>query len=324
MSHIEISINRDTTQQPVPERPIVSFGVPVRNGEKYLPRLFDSLLAQDFSNFEVIIGDNLSDDRTEDICREYARRDPRIKYVRHEENLGQNGNFNRVFELSQGKYFRWIGDDDWLEPAYTRKCVEFLETHPDFGAVTTEQDHVFDNGTSHYKEYRGKRCDSPLPYLRFNQMLWLLTADYGFIDPIYTLYRREMILQSRGMQVIPAQDHVLATELSLVGRFGHIPECLAHRRRNDYQAVGWSNLLKHYEPKNFKKMQGELNLQAAFAMWEFVQKSSLPIWQKLFCLIPIIRYVSVITWRKVESNVRGKLRLRTRLRLALFGTDNLA
>ncbi len=72
----------DNTSQSIDDsavKPVVSFGVPVRNGEKYLPRLFDSLLAQDFENFEVIIGDNLSSDRTEEICRDYAHRDPRIK-----------------------------------------------------------------------------------------------------------------------------------------------------------------------------------------------------------------------------------------------------
>lgn len=294
-------------------KPVVSFGVPVRNGEKYLPRLFDSLLAQDFQNFEVIIGDNLSDDRTEDICREYARRDARIKYFKHPENLGQAGNFNRVFELSQGKYFRWIGDDDWLEPEYTRKCVEFLEHHPDFIAVTTEQDHVFDDGSVYYKEFKGERVDSPHAYIRFRRMMWFMTADYGFIDPIYTLYRRDAMLQTHGMQLMPAQDQVLAVELSLVGRFGHIPECLAHRRRHLYDPVVWDELLKHYEP-NYYNQVNKSNIKALIAMWGFVQDSSLSIAQKFFCAFPILRYFRVVILSQEYSRFKVQLRMLIRRR----------
>lgn len=296
--------------------PIVSFGVPVRNGEKYLPRLFDSLLAQNFTDFEVVIGDNLSDDRTEEICREYARRDARIKYFKHPKNLGQSGNFNRVFELSQGKYFRWIGDDDWLEPEYTRKCVEFLESHEDFIAVTTEQDHVFDDGTVYYKEFKGERLDSPEAYVRFRRMVWFMTADYGFVDPIYTLYRREAMLKTHGMQLITAQDQVLASELSLVGRFGHIPECLSHRRRHLYGVVSWDNLLKHYEPSHHNRINRH-HTEAAAAMWSFVKASSMPGWQKLLCMLPVIRYVSQVILSQEFLRFKMKLRLRTRLKLVL-------
>lgn len=292
--------------------PLVSFGVPVRNGEKFLPRLFDSLIAQDFTNFEVIIGDNLSDDSTEEICRDYARRDLRIKYFRHPENLGQCGNFNRVFELSQGKYFRWIGDDDWIEPSYTSKCVDFLEHNPHFSAVTTEQNHVFDDGSEYYKEYRGERVDSPHAHARFRRMLWFMTADYGFIDPMYTLYRRDAILKTHGMQLIPAQDQVLAVELSLVGRFGHIPELLAHRRRHNYQATSWDDLLKHYEPGNYKTVNAS-NAKAAAAMWGFVAASSMSPWHKFLCLLSVVRYVRCIVIPQIWNRFKTELKIRIKL-----------
>jgi glycosyltransferase involved in cell wall biosynthesis len=295
-------------------KPIVSFGIPVRNGEKYLPRLFDSLLAQDFTNFEVIIGDNLSDDRTEEICQEYAHRDNRIQYFRHAENLGQSGNFNRVLELAQGKYFRWIGDDDWVEPTYTRKCVEFLEHHLDFIAVTTEQDHVYDDGTIYYKEYKGERLDSPYAYVRFRRMVWFMTADFGFIDPIYTMYRREAMLKTHQMQLMPAQDQVLAIELSLVGRFGHISECLAHRRRHHYAVIGWDNLLKHYEP-NFYEKVNKSNRQAVSAISGFLHAASMPIWQKWLCQLSILRYVRKTVFRQEYDRLKQTVRMQVKLAL---------
>jgi glycosyltransferase involved in cell wall biosynthesis len=89
------------------DKPRLSIGMPVFNGEKYLKEALDSILAQTYSDFELLISDNASTDRTEQICREYAAKDRRIRYYRNEKNIGAPKNFNRVFELSSGKYFRW-------------------------------------------------------------------------------------------------------------------------------------------------------------------------------------------------------------------------
>jgi glycosyltransferase involved in cell wall biosynthesis len=66
----------------------VSIGLPVYNGEKFLPEAITSLLAQTFEDFELIISDNASTDRTEEICRTFADQDKRIRYVGNQENIG--------------------------------------------------------------------------------------------------------------------------------------------------------------------------------------------------------------------------------------------
>src|SRR3546814_4612052 len=104
--------------------------MPVYNGERYVASAIESLLAQDFEDFELIISDNGSTDRTEEICREFASRDPRIRYVREEENQGASWNFNRVFELARGEYFRWACHDDACEPTHLSRCVELLDESP--------------------------------------------------------------------------------------------------------------------------------------------------------------------------------------------------
>jgi glycosyltransferase involved in cell wall biosynthesis len=86
---------------------LVSIGLPVYNAGQYLEEALDSILAQTFEDFELIISDNGSTDNTEAICWSYARRDQRIRYFRNETNLGAAWNFNRVFELASGKYFKW-------------------------------------------------------------------------------------------------------------------------------------------------------------------------------------------------------------------------
>jgi len=100
--------------------PAVSIGMPVYNGEKFIREALDSLLAQTFSDFELIISDNASTDNTEKICQEYLSRDSRIKYIRQDFNKGPGANFRFVLEKSVGTFFMWAACDDtwesnWLE-----------------------------------------------------------------------------------------------------------------------------------------------------------------------------------------------------------------
>src|SRR3982751_485615 len=98
--------------------PKVSIGLPVYNGELHLALALDSILAQTYGDFEIVISDNGSTDGTESICRRYAAADPRIRYERNETNRGAAWNYNHVFELSRGEYFKWMAHDDLIEPNY--------------------------------------------------------------------------------------------------------------------------------------------------------------------------------------------------------------
>ena len=98
--------------------PLVSIGLPVRNGERYLGEAVRSVLDQEYGRLELVISDNASDDGTEEICREFARSDARVRYHRQSQNIGLVANFNAVLHLATGTYFKWMGDDDWLTPTY--------------------------------------------------------------------------------------------------------------------------------------------------------------------------------------------------------------
>ena len=111
-------------------RPKVGVGMPVYNGERYLEEALDSILAQSFDDFELVISDNASTDRTEEICRAYAHKDERIRYFRMRENYGVIDNFNNAFRLSAGEYFKWAASDDVCEHDYLRKAVEVLDRDP--------------------------------------------------------------------------------------------------------------------------------------------------------------------------------------------------
>ncbi len=106
----------------------VSVGMPVFNGERYLEGALESLLGQTYENFELVISDNGSTDRTAAICKSYAARDERVRYLRQEKNRGASWNFNKVYLEANAPFFRWASYDDLCEPdppgtVYERPCA---------------------------------------------------------------------------------------------------------------------------------------------------------------------------------------------------------
>jgi glycosyltransferase involved in cell wall biosynthesis len=119
--------------------PLVTVGVPVRNGARFVREALDSALAEDYPNLEILISDNASTDDTEAIGREYAARDRRVRYWRNPENIGAVGNFGRVLAEARGIYFTWLACDDILSHRdYVSRTVAYLEANPDVGICTTD------------------------------------------------------------------------------------------------------------------------------------------------------------------------------------------
>lgn len=87
------------------QSPEVSIGMPVYNGEKFIREALDSLLAQTYTDFELIISDNASTDDTEAICQEYTAKDTRVRYVRQAENKGPAANFQFVLDKAVGVFY---------------------------------------------------------------------------------------------------------------------------------------------------------------------------------------------------------------------------
>jgi glycosyltransferase involved in cell wall biosynthesis len=113
--------------------PLVSIGLPVYNGQRFLAQALDSLLGQTLGDLEIVISDNGSTDRTAEICSRYAARDARIRYIRQESNRGAVWNFNFVALQARGQYFRWASANDFCDPRLLEKCVGMLRS--DAGAV---------------------------------------------------------------------------------------------------------------------------------------------------------------------------------------------
>lgn len=116
--------------EPQRSLPAVSIGMPVFNDEKYVRAAIESLLAQTFDDFELLISDNGSTDGTAAICQAYAEVDPRVRYVCQPENRGQAGNFNYLLQTARCEFFIWAASDDVWDPTFIETLHQALKHDP--------------------------------------------------------------------------------------------------------------------------------------------------------------------------------------------------
>lgn len=218
--------------------PLVSIGMPTYNGERTICSALDSLLAQDFKDFELIISDNASSDSTENICQQYAARNPRIRYYRNEMNI-EWANFNRVLHLARGKYFMWASDDDLWEPSYVSCMVEALDSNSDAVLsfcrfdIYSDKPPVIDQDTANWSKIIGRE--------RFYRSLHTCSPLQGTMEIIYIygLIRKEILLKCGGieMRVEMSMDSPMVTLIHLLyyGKFVRVDKLLFHKRLKTYR-----------------------------------------------------------------------------------------
>ncbi len=208
--------------------PLVSIGLPVRNGAGTVGRAIRSVLEQDHARLEVVISDNASDDGTEAICRELARSDERVRYIRQPENIGLLPNFYAVLHQARGSYFKWMGDDDWLTPTFVGRCVAMFSEDPGLLVVTTRQGHVLPGGEIESTGYDRADLRSSRPLERFKGLLYVLAESDVDLDVLYGMVRPGPVA-ALPRPVVMNEDQVFAARLALAGPFGHIDEILSFR-----------------------------------------------------------------------------------------------
>ncbi|HOB76353.1 MAG TPA: glycosyltransferase [Phycisphaerae bacterium] len=218
--------------------PRVSIGMPVYNGERFLAEAIESILAQTFTDFELIISDNGSTDSTPAICERYARLDSRIRYYRNEVNLGAAPNFNRAFHLAQGEYFKWAAHDDICLPQYLERCVETLDA--DAQAVLCyprtwgiNADGTRDEQFTARLDTSSLRVESPRPHLRFSDMI----HRYHLCHQVFGLFRRQVLARTPLIQPYTGSDRVLLAVVALYGTLREYPEYLFLNRNHDRRSV---------------------------------------------------------------------------------------
>lgn len=237
---------------------LVSIGLPVRNGEKYLAGAIDSLLAQTHRNFELIICDNASTDSTEEICRSYASRDDRVLYSRNRTNVGVGRNHNRVFHASTGKYFMWAAHDDLYAPQFISRCAEVLDSDPSVVLSYPLITRIDDEG-KRVRTFGIEKGRTTAAHDRFRS---LILMDHT-CDQMYGLMRSSVLRRTGLHQNYTDSDRTLLSEITLYGRFHEIPEPLFFHRVHAESSVAvypdWRERMKVFEPN----LKGE----AVFPHW---------------------------------------------------------
>ncbi|MEZ4772844.1 MAG: glycosyltransferase family 2 protein [Bacteroidia bacterium] len=184
--------------------PLVSIGIPTYNGGNRIETALNSILSQDYEHVEVIISDNGSQDHTERVCREWAARDSRVKYFRHNENRGVSPNFEFALQQATGKYFMWMADDDEVVSDILHRYVDFLEDHPDYGLVSG-QINYWKDGKMRYRE-TNLSFEGRSGILRAIKYYWKVKE--GAL--IYGMMRREWGQKVRFLPVLGSDWHFVA------------------------------------------------------------------------------------------------------------------
>ena len=212
-------------------KPRLTLGLPVYNGERFLAASLDALLAQTFTDFELIISDNGSTDRTRAIAQQYESVDPRVQYVNHPRNRGAAFNHNFVIEQARGEFFKWVSDDDIYAPDLLERCIDALDSRPEIVLAHAWTAFIDDKGRITNAIDYPLTTDVPDPVQRFRSLLYTQGG-----DDIYGVIRRSVL-----RRVAPHGSHHLAdrtfvADLALQGPFHNVSDFLYFRRDHAMRA----------------------------------------------------------------------------------------
>lgn len=260
----------------------VTVGMPVYNAAAYLDAALTSLTEQSFQDFTLLISDNASTDDTSDILAAWAEKDPRIKIVRQQENIGAAKNFEYVLEHAESEWFMFASHDDKWSPNYIEVLYNAALQNP-------ETDLVVPRVTLFYEDGRESKT-YPLPLHHFEKtgvgrIRGLLMSAHG--SWFYGLHRRDKLIAVQ--KSVKRYGYVWGFDLVTM-----LPCFLSGRTAAGDEAV-FSHLetdisRQRYRPSSLKDQWGIYR-----AFWREVctalNDAPLTRWQKLALLPALVRYV---------------------------------
>ncbi len=262
--------------------PRVSIGMPVYDSETFLPAAIESVLAQTFPDFELVICDNASTDRSLAICEQYAARDPRIRVLRNPVNLGANPNYRKVAAAARGQYFKWASANDVIAPDFIERCVAALERRPD-AVLAYARTVLFDGDPRAGQDYDDAlELQEDDPFQRYRRCVEGLRLN----NLINGLIRTDALRRTPVMPDYHSSDNVVLAYLALAGKFVRVPETVFYRRMDRESATRLQSVdivrLHHYPTDRFESFfQG---WQLLIGYLGAVVRSPLPMRGKLGAL----------------------------------------
>ena len=279
----------------------ISIGIPVYNGERFLAETLDSFINQTFPYFELIISDNASTDSTQEICLHYAGKDDRIRYVRQKTNLGASRNYNLLFEMSSGEYFKWASYDDLCAPAFLEQCIRVLDNNPSVILCYSRSQEIDENGLVIRAFPAKPKLGSEKTPERFFECICVPHPQVA----VFGIFRSSVLKNTRLIGNFASSDRILLGELSLLGRFSEIPEFLFFRRNHPAQSYkifrGRHALQAWYDPQRSGKI--------TFPHWRLLYEHFLSVvltplrsQDRLICTIYLAWWIR-LHWRYLAKNL---------------------
>jgi glycosyltransferase involved in cell wall biosynthesis len=300
----------------------VGIGLPVYNGANYLAATIDSILAQSYSDFDLLISDNASTDGTEEICRAYAKRDPRIRYTRQPRNLGAAANFNVLVQMSECPYFKWAAHDDLLAPGFLAACVEVLDGDSMVVVASPASILIDEAGVPlpYSREHGGmidragvcwpvmpEKKDGLMardPTVRFETVM----LNMVMCVEIFGLMRRSALLHTSLLGPFGGADKVMLAQMSLLGRFWLGEETLFFRRCHAQQFSGSASgafRAQWFSGRRDSILAQQIKLLLAYC--RAVHTAELTVRQRYTCLQAIARRAISRGhhWRRLTGSLVG-------------------
>lgn len=288
------------------EYPLVSIGLPVYNTEKTIVRALDSLLAQRYPNFEIIVSDNASTDKTTEICRKYALKDNRIKFNVNENNLGISANFQIVYGKAAGNYFMMAGGDDFWKPQFVPTLVKILESDPNVGVALCSVRREYSDGR--FEDIiKFDKAHNPNNLSNLQIAAKLLSPKEQIKDLKYNifmcgLFRWEAIrglLLSFGNEILTYGDRAFLAPIALGYKFYYVDKELL------VKTIYEDPFKKRYPDDEFvqgKKDHKYLRYYLKMIVW-IIKSPNVARKSKLFVFV-ILYYLSYKYVNKLKRNVR--------------------
>ena len=208
--------------------PLVTVGVPVYNGTRFVADTVRSLLAQDHGDLEILIADNASTDDTLERCRETAGDDPRVRLLTSDRNRGASWNYNRLLDEARGGYFKWAAADDVCAPTFVSRCVRVLEEEGRGTVIAFPRSELIDERGASLGPVDDAHLHlrSPDPHVRVGQLL----RNRFEWHPVFGVMRTEVARSTGRMGSFVLADVIFLAEMAMAGRFSQVPAVLFHRR----------------------------------------------------------------------------------------------
>ncbi|GAA4018435.1 glycosyltransferase family 2 protein [Allokutzneria multivorans] len=292
----------------------VAIGLPVYNGDPYLRLALESLLAQTGVDFELHIADNCSTDGTQELCRDFARRDERVVYHRREHNVGVTANHNLLVGEVDSPYFAWAGADDACRPNRLTALFEALRARPDAVMAFSSAAQINADGEVIGTWQNPCRTDDPDPVVRLRDMVgvehqgakrYRKNVSFDSAPMAYGLFRRDMMLRTKLLPPVKNNDRLMLAELALHGPFVEVREPLLLHRHHEQRLTQATTQRDWYRTQRGDGRTFVLpNVEEAGWYLRAVSRSPLPLAERgraMLALYPWMRANAVPMARNVAK-----------------------